>query len=295
MLLGEYAVLYGFHALVCAIDKRIHVTIVPRIDQKIKIESALGSYETTLSHLDLISPFEFVLASLQAFKKNLQNGCDILIESEFSENIGFASSAAVTVAVLRALSAWHQLSFSKPQLIKLARKIIQRVQGTGSGADAAACVMGGIVLYRIKPFVAEKFSSIHPMTVVYSGSKTKTPHAIQWVQEKFRDFPKLYSRLMKTIDECVLLGALALHEKNWQKLGNVMTVQQELMSALGVNTKALQSIIDCMRDETSLYGAKISGAGLGDCVVALGESKLETGLKQIPVNMTLEGVKIEKI
>ena len=35
---GEYAVLYGKHALVCAVDKRITVTLTPR-DDKITIHS----------------------------------------------------------------------------------------------------------------------------------------------------------------------------------------------------------------------------------------------------------------
>src|SRR5438045_3958935 len=64
MLLGEYAVLHGQHALVCAIDKRMTVTLSPRDDKKILIESALGHYETTLSDLKLVSPFRFVLATL---------------------------------------------------------------------------------------------------------------------------------------------------------------------------------------------------------------------------------------
>ena len=175
MLLGEYAVLHGQHALVCAIDKRMHVTLTPRDDEQIILNSALGHYETTLSQLQITPPFQFVLATLHSLKKHLRQGCDIKIESEFSATIGFASSAAVTVATLAALSEWLELSFSTSQLIKRARKVVRDVQGSGSGADVAACVLGGVVLYRMKPFIAEKFSYHHPITVIYSGYKTPTP------------------------------------------------------------------------------------------------------------------------
>ena len=49
----------------------------------------------------------------------------------------------------------------------------------------------------------------------------------------------------------------------------------------------------------NVLGAKISGAGLGDCVVGLGESNgllhQASGVQNIPVQMTLQGVRCEKI
>src|SRR5207253_1594537 len=150
MLLGEYAVLHGQHALVCAIDKRMTVTLTPRNDKKIFLESALGHYETTLSDLKMVAPFQFVLATLRAVRKNLKHGCHLKIESEFSDSVGFASSAAVTVATLSALTQWlchpeacssrrriSGLELSLQDFIKLARRIVRHVQGTGSGADVA--------------------------------------------------------------------------------------------------------------------------------------------------------------
>lgn len=295
MLFGEYAVLHGQHALVCAIDKRIHVTLTPRDDTKIILHSALGDYETTLSCLENREPFQFVLATLRSLKKYLKSGCHIHIESEFSATVGFASSAAVTVATLKALSEWLHLSFQSSQLIKLARKIIQNVQGSGSGADAAACVLGGMVLYRMQPFIAEKFSVTYPITVVYSGFKTPTSLAIKQVEKKFASFPEIFVKLMKAINECTLQAITALNQRDWKKMGNIMNIQQGLMDALGVNTVEMDGIIQLLRKEPRLLGAKISGSGLGDCVVALGECVLHPSAKQIKVNMTKEGVRCEKI
>lgn len=301
MLLGEYAVLHGHHALVCAIDKRIHVTVTPRDDEQVILDSALGHYETTLSELQIASPFQFVLATLHSLKKQLHRGCHIEIASEFSATIGFASSAAVTVATLAALSAWLGLSFSSSQLIKRARKIVREVQGSGSGADVAACVLGGIVFYRMQPFMAEKLTHIYPITVIYSGYKTKTSVAIKQVQNNFFDFSEIFFKLMQTINKCTLQGVNALSRQDWEKLGKIMNIQQGLMEALGVSTTSINAIIDLLRQQTHILGAKISGSGLGDCVVGLGEYSLREPIlpaadaKQIRVNMTKEGVRCEKI
>lgn len=301
MLLGEYAVLHGQHALVSAIDKRMTVTLTPRNDNKILLDSALGQHETTLSQLKLISPFRFVLATVQAVRKYLSHGFHLKIESEFSDTVGFASSAAVTVATLSALITWCDLSVTEHDFIKLARRIVRHVQGTGSGADVAACVMGGIVLYRMKPFLAEKISCTHPITVVYSGSKTPTVDAIARVKQQFVNFPSLFNQIFKTINHCTLEGAAALGENDWRKLGAIFNIQQGLMNSLGVSTFNIDEIIKILRQQPTILGAKISGSGLGDCVVALGASAISdfshlgAGVKNMSVKMSTEGVRCEKI
>lgn len=287
MLLGEYAVLQGKQALVCAIDKRMTVTLSPRQDKKITLASALGHFETDISQLKSVAPFQFVLAVLMTCK--LKQGCDITIESEFSSTMGFASSAAVTVATLAAIYAWQTISYSEKQLIRVARKIIRSVQGLGSGADVAACVMGGMVSYRAEPLQAEKLPYMHPITVVYSGSKTPTVEAVRIVEKKFAALPNVYKQICQAIHHGSVEGIHAARTQDWSKLGDIMNIQQGLMDALGVNTDVLHNIVEKLRDSSTVLGAKISGSGLGDCVVALG---LEGEIGS--VQMTNRGVACEK-
>lgn len=300
MLLGEYAVLHRKLALVCAVDKRMHVSVQPRADRKIFITSALGSLETDLNQLVIAAPFQFVLASLIEFKKHLRQGCDITIESEFSSTIGFASSAAVTVACVKALVAWLDLSFTDSDLIRSARKIVRNVQGLGSGADVAACVLGGMVSYRAEPLSFEKLASVYPLTVIYSGKKTPTVEAVQTVQKKFSMMPQLFKQILSGIHQCASLGVESVRQKNWVQLGEILNVQQGLMDALGVNTTTLNHIIDVLRLQPAILGAKISGSGLGDCVVALGNvstnniTNLPSTAQIIQVAMSQRGVECEK-
>ena len=48
MLLGEHAVLHGFRSVVCAIDRRIQITLTPLPEPVLEIESTLGSYSAPL-------------------------------------------------------------------------------------------------------------------------------------------------------------------------------------------------------------------------------------------------------
>lgn len=270
MLLGEYGVLYGKPALVCAIDKRIRVRLHPRTDQDINITSVLGQFSTTVSTLSIEKPFQFILGVLTHFQSELPAGCDIEIISEFSSQIGFGSSAAVTAAMLAIMNHWLPLSYSSLELARFGRTIIRNVQGQGSGADVAACIMGGIVYYRAEPFSIEKLSVLHPLTAVYSGSKLPTPAAISKVEQAFANQRSLFQSILDTIGKCAEAGKQAILRQDWSQFGEIMNAQQKSMDALGVTTPILQEIIYNLRGINGMLGAKISGSGFGDCVIGLG-------------------------
>lgn len=293
MLLGEYAVLYGKLAVVCAVDKRITVSLTPRTDQRVIIESAtLGHYETDLLALKIEKPFHFVLAALKHFQTKCRRGCNITITAEFSDQIGFGSSAAVTVATIAALVSWLEMRVTPIDLLRHARNVIRSVQGVGSGADAAASVYGGIVAYQQQPLIAEKFSLTHPLTVLYSGFKTPTVEAIQRVQDRFTTQKALFRHLMSSIGQCAAEGAALLRKENWQAFGDIMKVQQGLMEALGVNVPELQACLSKLQASPTIMGAKISGSGFGDCAIGLGYYETHQGIE---VAMTTQGVQCEKI
>jgi mevalonate kinase len=292
MMLGEYAVLEGYPALVCAVDKRISVTLVPRVDKKIYLESHLGTLQTLISDIQIIKPFEFVLTALKKYESYFNHGFDIHIHAEFSNMIGFASSAAVTVATLSVILNWLGISYSPKHILKEARDIIREVQGVGSGTDVAAAVYGGIVAYQPDDLEIEKFCDSYPLTVIYSGSKTPTPQAIRQVKQKFIGKQKELLQIFHTIGNCAQQGIQAMMTNNWKKLGEVMNAQQHQMEALGVSTPILNNIIEILDNDNAILGAKISGSGFGDCVIGLGSSEkkgIENGVP-LKVAITMQGV-----
>jgi mevalonate kinase len=299
MLLGEYAVLHDKHALVCAIDKRITVTLTPRSDATITIKSALGELTLQVSKLVRVSPFQFVIATLQKCHKKMPSGCDIVIESEFASDVGLGSSAAVTVALLAALNTWLKLKFTAAVLIRTARNIILDVQGLGSGADVAACVLGGMVAYRKQPQLARRLKHIVPITAIYAGYKTPTVIAVTAVKKTFATQPKIFQQVLNAIDACAKQGIAAAAQADWQALGKIMNIQQGLLAALTVSTPLLDELIEKLRAIPGMHGAKISGSGMGDCVLGLGVAKSFTfttdKIKSIAVAISTQGVCCEKI
>jgi mevalonate kinase len=185
--------------------------------------------------------------------------------------------------------------------MRLARNAVRAVQGAASGADVAACVFGGMVSYLPQPLTAEKLPDIHPLTAIYSGFKTPTPEAIKRVQQTFAPHASVFRHLMSAIGQCALEGTLYAKKSNWTQLGAVMDVQQGLMDALGVNMPIMHDIVLKLRQQPTVLGAKISGAGLGDCIVGLGGlpnndvfATADNQVQNIPVQMTSQGVQCEK-
>ena len=300
MLFGEYAVLQGKTAIVVAINKFISVSIMLRCDEKINIDSSLGKVVLKRSSIGLHPPFEFVLAALASTK--LPSGCNILIESNLPNAIGLGSSAAVTVATLTALNAWLEIPLTKRNLWKKAIGVIRTVQGKGSGADCAASIYGGAISFRNQPFSVTPLKSLPPITAIYSGKKLTTARAIDIVTERRQAQLDFHYTLDQRMDELALKAIDAINVKDWRCLGRLFNEGQELMEILGVSNEILASLLAELRKQTSIFGAKISGAGLGDCVIGIGrlmsdlfprnQNEKNLGIKQIPLSITAEGVNI---
>jgi mevalonate kinase len=306
-LLGEHAVLQNKQALVLAVNKRIRIELAPRTDQLIYITSPLGNFKSSLNTLKIEKPFQFVLATIQHVQHQLKKGFDLSIISEFSSEIGLGSSAAVTVATLAVLNQFidstkHRPSYQKKtdlNLFKLfedARSVIQKVQGIGSGADAAASVYGGLIMYQqLAPYILKKFLFLLPLSVVYSGYKTPTPEVVKKVKQYCDQYPKIVEALFAAMDHVVTQASIFVEQENWPELGRMMDIQQGIMCALGVSTPLLNKLVDTLRTTPQMYGAKISGSGLGDCVIGIGLSSpsyfpQELEAARIPVEGTLQGV-----
>ncbi len=272
MLLGEHAVLHGYPAVVCAANHFITVTLTPRSDESILLHSALGVHKTLLSELSVQKPFEFVLTAILLYQHKLKTGFDLNIESNFSHEVGLGSSAAVSVATIKVLRDYLKLPSTDLIIFHDSVSVIRKVQGRGSGADVAASVFGGVIAYRSHPLHIEKLNAIDlPLSLFYSGSKMKTAEVLSYVNEKFKAEPTKLNEIYVGIGECANRGIEAIKQHDWIALGQAMNAQQVWMTALGVNNEALQQSIDLLSQEKKILGAKISGSGLGDCVIALGD------------------------
>lgn len=297
MLMGEHAVLRGHPAIVCAISKRMKIALTPCEDKTIRLHSALGEHQTTLDELAPNESFRFVLGAIRACREGLEQGFELDIRSEMSHQMGLGSSAAVTVATLAALAGAQGKEPEPGCLMECGTQIIRKVQGgVGSGADVAASTYGGCLRFFAETQEVVKLSTTPQLTVLYSGSKTPTPEVVAIVEENRKQQPELFVELDGLIGKVVQRAFEAASRSDWETMGELMNINQGLMDALGVNNAKLAELVYALRADPNIHGSKISGSGLGDCLVGLGKSmRRDWGVPSLAVQVDPVGATVEAI
>lgn len=300
MLLGEYAVLFDEPALVCAIDRYIEVTLTPLPDSRVIIHSDLDHFQGDLHQLTITPSLEFVLTAIQQTSVT-KKGFILDIKADFSDQYGFGSSAAVTVATTAVLLRYHKQIFTPHELVVKARKIIQTVQGNGSGADVAASVFGGLITYQKEPLFIEQIQFDAKIHLIYSGKKARTKEVIKRIIKEYETHESLRN-LLKKCRKNHNLAVRAIQHGQWDIFGENLSIHQDILNLLGTNTATLQHLITACKKIPSIIDAKISGAGFGDCVIAIGELAPNTfpqnkkekklGIRQFDVKLSPLGVEI---
>jgi len=289
MLLGEHAVVYGYPCIVTAVDRRMRVSVTANPSNKVEIEApdvGLSDYSLEINRLKnnrvLPKGARFVVAAISNFfdKFSIKSGLEIKTQSDFSSEFGFGSSSAVTVAVIQGLSELFGIKMEKKDLFDLSYKTVLDVQGTGSGFDLAAAIWGGTLWFvaggkTVLPLKVEEL----PIVVGYTGIKANTPALIKRVAEEQETYPEIITKIFEVISLSVQEAKTALEERNWPKLGKLMNINQGLLESLGVNTRELSSLIYACR-ERGAFGAKLSGAGGGDCMIALVDNQTKATVQQ---------------
>jgi mevalonate kinase len=301
MLFGEHAVLRYNEAIVCAIDKRITVRLYPQVGDKIIIRSnEFKEYITSITALQMQAPYEYILAAILLLQQQLTSGFIIEVDSTFPSTVGFGSSAAVTVAIVAVLAKWLGISCAQQDIFIQAKQVMLKVQGVGSGADLAASVYGGVLHYIREPFAVTQLPVIANIVAVYSGSKLKTKDVLAMVEQENRMHTKIYAHIFQGITDCVQQAVVAIQEKNWSIVGKLFSIQHGFMAALGVSNSTLEELVWRLK-EFGAFGAKISGSGLGDCVIGIGDipvgcfpanaQQKAKGVVQYPIKIACEGLK----
>ena len=77
-------------------------------------------------------------------------------------------------------------------------------------------------------------------------------------------------------------------------LGEIFNINQGLMDAIGVSNSTLAGINYELRRDPGIFGSKISGSGLGDCVVGIGKpERLDFPYPLIPLEISSKGIVVE--
>lgn len=298
MLMGEHSVVYGHPAIACALSPRLSIHWQTRQDQQIIIQSALGQYETSLSELDhshTPPKLNWVLTTLKTYQTKLKTGLSLKIESEIPDTLGLGSSAAVLAALIGGLD---YLTTDEPttcqQQFATGLKIIHKIQGRGSGTDLAASLNGGVIYFNPNNQQIDQLPINLTLSLVYCGYKTPTAKVLEQVVHQWSDNPDQLQSLYQLMGTTTELAYQALCQKNWGQLSQQINRYQGLMDTLGVNDATLSHLVYALREDPNISASKISGSGLGDCVIALGEmaSDTLTHFEKIQIHVQPTGLEV---
>jgi mevalonate kinase len=259
LLLGDYAVVYNNPCLVTAVDKRLYV------------EADLIEAEEDEIITPQVKESRFVLETIAHFKSvfSIRKSVRIKTQGDFSHQVGLGSSSAVTVATLEALNQLFETKLQKRQLFDMCYAVTLSIQGVGSGFDIAAAVYGGTQYYVTGGKIIETLSIKKlPLIVGYSGIKADTPFFIRKVAEAFKYKQKELNTIFTSITSLVEEARIGLESSDYEKTGLCMTKNHFLLQKLGVSIPKLDEMVSAS-NLAGAWGSKLSGAGGGDCMIAL--------------------------
>lgn len=273
ILFGEHFVVYGIKAILCSIDKRITATSQFSDDKKIRIRSLLGESEMSIESLNLESvqhkfmkPFFYI--AQKAIKENsMEHGIEISIESEIPAGVGLGSSSAACVAVTASVNGlFHKLP--KDEVVKIAIQAERTIFEQNSGADSSVSTFGGLVSYDLKSGF-QNISSRNDLSFVISNSTQV--HDTQDVVRQVRNFKEenkeLFNKLCNEEIEIINNAITSLEKNNLSNLGLLMLRNHDLLKQIGVSTEKIDFLVN--EAKKTSYGAKITGAGGGGCIISL--------------------------
>lgn len=325
MIMGEHAVLYGQPAIVAAINK--YLTVELEVENKsnnsgsvIHIYSGINNYNpykinlASDSNIEIEEPLEYILTVIQYFQKYLvSQNCNykFTIDSEINHKMGLGSSAAVTIAMIRVIVDYlsdmqiiNKEQYNNKQILNSAKQIIASVQGGGSGADLAASLYGGVLYYSADDIGIEYLSNYIPLVTVYSGYKLSTKEVIKKIASSIDTTDsqnyqsQYYQSLFMAIGDLVQQAKNSILNRRWQDLGDLFNRHYGLQEALGVSDTVLSNLVSQLKSEPQIYGAKISGSGLGDCVIAVAHQDfnvVDAKIEQVGTSQLLSDINVAPI
>ncbi|MCX8172932.1 MAG: mevalonate kinase [Archaeoglobaceae archaeon] len=273
ILFGEHAVVYGRRALVSAINLRCKVEV--KKSNEFRIISPLG-----VSGIDFeLHPYiSFAIKRFREFKE--LNGAEITIKSDIPIASGLGSSAAVTVATLKALSEEFRVELSKEEIFEMAKKVEIDVQGRASGIDPFISTFGGTWIFPERKTVEIPFNFF-----VIKLWERATREMVERVAVLKQKYPEVVDKLFDAIDSIVLKAA----ECKIEEFEELISMNQSILRALGVSSPEIDELVSRLEKEG--FRVKLTGAGGGGCIFGIfrGRRPKESFL----VKAEMEGVRIE--
>jgi mevalonate kinase len=193
----------------------------------------------------------------------------VTVRSDIPIARGMGSGTAVATAIVRAVSQHLGRHLSAQVISDLVYRTEVLFHGTPSGIDNTVVAFEKPV-YFVRDRERRVFWVGRPFDLVIadSGVLSRTRDAVAEVRRRWEAHRVRYERLFDDVGAAVDAAYGAITQGDVAGLGILMNRNQQLLRELGVSTPELEHLIDAARNAGAL-GAKLSGGGMGGCILAL--------------------------
>ncbi|MFO7698531.1 MAG: mevalonate kinase [Anaerolineae bacterium] len=276
ILLGEHAVVYGRPAIAVPIcDRRAFASATSaRRGSGVVLQAVdLGRrYPGDGNCVDddgrlLQAALRGVLYELGVSGEGLD--LEITIRSEIPIARGMGSGAAVSAALMRAVAQHLGAELGAERLSRLVFQTERLLHGTPSGIDNTTVAYEQPIWFvtgqRPEPIRIETGLTL---LIGDTSVPARTHEAVDMVRARWQAARGAMEAQFDAIADIVTRARAALATGNLPELGHLMNQNQAILADIGVSSGALNRLIVAAREAGAL-GAKLSGGGMGGCMIAL--------------------------
>ena len=265
ILIGEHSVVYGYPAIAIPL-------------KKIEIECTIEEAKSNFFYDETDTLSVAIFTALKYLKKENEK-IKYKITSQIPQKRGMGSSAAVSIAAIRAIFNYFRENLEDELLEKLVNTAEIVAHKTPSGLDAKTCLSDKAIRFvKNKGFSYIDLNLDVYLVIADTGIYGNTGEAIQNVKNLGDKAELSMKKLGRLTDEMtrILTGNIENKEEKIRrekisKIGEIMTAANTELGKLNITIEKTELFVKTAI-ENGAAGAKISGGGLGGCVIALAEN-----------------------
>jgi len=289
ILIGEHSVVYGYPAIAIPL-------------KKIEIECTIEEAKSNFFYDETDTLSVAIFTALKYLKKENEK-IKYKITSQIPQKRGMGSSAAVSIAAIRAIFNYFGENLEDELLEKLVNTAEIVAHKTPSGLDAKTCLSDKAIRFvKNKGFSYIDLNLDAYLVIADTGIYGNTGEAIQNVKNLGSKAELSLKKLGRLTDEMtrILTGNIENKEEKIRrekisKIGEIMTAANTELGKLNITIEKTELFVKTAI-ENGAAGAKISGGGLGGCVIALAENlEIMEKVKNGFTKCGAENIWVEKI
>jgi mevalonate kinase len=274
ILFGEHAVVYGRPALAVPVTQ-VHadVEVTDSSRAGIWINARDIGLHAELNSLPSDHPIAAVIHNL-LFSLGISPfpPLEIKISSTIPVASGLGSGAAVSVALIRALSAFLAHPLPDEQINQFAYEIEKLHHGTPSGIDNTVVTYARPVYFmRGQPIETFKVGAPFTIVIADTGIAAPTKESVGDVRKLWEADKPRWEKVFDHIGEIANEARDAIESGKIKELGSLMNANHALLQSLTVSSPELDHLTEAARG-SGASGAKLSGGGRGGNLIALVET-----------------------